>query len=207
METGEIRLFAGAYAPAGWAWCDGALLKVADRKPLFDKIGTTWGGDGKTDFAVPDLRGRAAMHFSKDVAFASRGTVDVARGPSSLAGRVALNFIIALAEDDDPDPILGEVRLFPYSFVPDKYEPCDGRELPIRSYPVLFSILDKAFGGDGANSLALPDLRGAFPYQPSDPERRAERGGSRAVPGEAGTKPLFALRYCIAVEGRYPFRG
>lgn len=56
--TGEIRLFAGNYAPENWCVCDGRLLKVADYGFLYALIGTTFGGDGKTTFAVPDLRGR-----------------------------------------------------------------------------------------------------------------------------------------------------
>jgi microcystin-dependent protein len=56
---GEIRLFAGDFAPTGWARCDGALLAIADNTALFQLIGTTYGGDGQTTFALPDLRGRA----------------------------------------------------------------------------------------------------------------------------------------------------
>jgi microcystin-dependent protein len=59
----EIRMFAGNYAPAGWAFCDGQLLLIAQHQILFKLIGTTYGGDGTTDFAVPDLSGRVPMHF------------------------------------------------------------------------------------------------------------------------------------------------
>ena len=55
---GEVIAFAGASAPAGWAFCDGSLLPVTDYPALFALIGTTYGGDGQTDFALPDLRGR-----------------------------------------------------------------------------------------------------------------------------------------------------
>ena len=59
---GEIRMFAGNFAPANWASCDGQLLSIADNSALFSLIGTTYGGDGTTTFALPDLRGRAAAH-------------------------------------------------------------------------------------------------------------------------------------------------
>lgn len=59
---GEIRLFAGNFAPRGWAFCDGALLPVAQNTALFSILGTTYGGDGRTTFALPDLRGRVAVH-------------------------------------------------------------------------------------------------------------------------------------------------
>jgi microcystin-dependent protein len=60
--VGEIRLFAGNFAPDGWAFCDGQLLAIATNEVLFDLIGTTYGGDGQTTYAVPDLRGRVPVH-------------------------------------------------------------------------------------------------------------------------------------------------
>ena len=55
---GEIRLFAGTFAPVNWALCNGQLLQISDYDTLFNLIGTTYGGDGQSTFAVPDLRGR-----------------------------------------------------------------------------------------------------------------------------------------------------
>ena len=60
--VGEIRLFAGNFAPDGWAFCDGQLLAIATNEVLFDLIGTTYGGDGQTTYALPDLRGRVPVH-------------------------------------------------------------------------------------------------------------------------------------------------
>jgi len=59
---GEIRLFAGNYAPTGWAFCEGQILPIDQNDSLFFLIGTTYGGDGQTTFALPDLRGRAPIH-------------------------------------------------------------------------------------------------------------------------------------------------
>jgi microcystin-dependent protein len=59
---GEVRMFAGNYAPVGWALCDGSLLQLSEYTLLFTLIETTYGGDGVTTFAVPDLRGRAPLH-------------------------------------------------------------------------------------------------------------------------------------------------
>jgi microcystin-dependent protein len=58
---GEIRLFAGTYAPANWMFCEGQLLPISEYTELFDAIGTTYGGDGESSFALPDLRGRAPV--------------------------------------------------------------------------------------------------------------------------------------------------
>ena len=59
---GEVKLFAGNFAPRGWALCEGQLLPISSNSALFSIIGTMYGGDGRTTFALPDLRGRAAIH-------------------------------------------------------------------------------------------------------------------------------------------------
>ena len=58
----EIRIFAGNFAPTGWAFCNGQLLPISQNTALFSLIGTFYGGDGKTTFALPNLQGRAPMH-------------------------------------------------------------------------------------------------------------------------------------------------
>ncbi|MFZ6026722.1 MAG: phage tail protein [Chloroflexota bacterium] len=60
--VGEIRMFAGNFAPAGWEFCAGQLLPISENETLFNLIGTTYGGDGQTTFALPDLRGRLPIH-------------------------------------------------------------------------------------------------------------------------------------------------
>jgi microcystin-dependent protein len=69
---GEIRLWALNYAPAGWAHCDGTLLQVSQNTALFSLIGTTYGGDGRTTFALPDLRGRVPIHQGQGVGLNAR---------------------------------------------------------------------------------------------------------------------------------------
>jgi len=58
----EIRIFPFNFAPRGWAWCDGQVLPISQNTALFSLLGTTYGGNGKTNFALPDLQGRAPMH-------------------------------------------------------------------------------------------------------------------------------------------------
>lgn len=60
--VGEIRMFGGNFAPAGWAFCDGSLLPISGNETLFNLIGTTYGGDGQNTFALPDLRSRMPVH-------------------------------------------------------------------------------------------------------------------------------------------------
>jgi microcystin-dependent protein len=64
MESfiGTIMMFAGNFAPLGWALCDGTLLSIAQNAALFSILGTTFGGNGQTNFALPDLRGRVPIH-------------------------------------------------------------------------------------------------------------------------------------------------
>lgn len=59
---GEVKMFAGNFAPRGWALCDGQLLTISQNQALFSLLGTMYGGDGRTTFALPDLRGRAPIH-------------------------------------------------------------------------------------------------------------------------------------------------
>lgn len=61
--VGEIRMFAGNFAPAGWMFCDGQLLPISENETLFQLIGTTYGGDGQSTFALPNLQSRVPMHF------------------------------------------------------------------------------------------------------------------------------------------------
>lgn len=60
--VGEIRMFAGNFAPRGWAFCDGQLLAVSQNDALFSLLGTIYGGDGRTTFGLPDMRGRLPVH-------------------------------------------------------------------------------------------------------------------------------------------------
>ena len=62
---GEIRMFGGNFAPQGWAFCNGQLLAISENDALFNLIGTTYGGDGQTTFALPDLRGRVPVHMGQ----------------------------------------------------------------------------------------------------------------------------------------------
>jgi microcystin-dependent protein len=74
--VGEIRMFGGNFAPAGWQFCDGSLLPISENETLFNLIGTTYGGDGQSNFAVPDLRGRLPLHFGNGFTLAETGGVE-----------------------------------------------------------------------------------------------------------------------------------
>lgn len=68
----EIRMFGGTFEPQGWAFCDGRLLPIANNEALFTILGTTYGGDGETTFALPDLRGRTPVHMGQGPGLTNR---------------------------------------------------------------------------------------------------------------------------------------
>src|ERR1700759_3209458 len=74
--VGEIRMFAGNFAPAGWMFCEGQLLPISEYETLFNLIGTTYGGDGQETFALPDLRGRIPLHQGNGFTLAETGGVE-----------------------------------------------------------------------------------------------------------------------------------
>jgi|SRR5205085_573155 len=74
--VGEIRMFAGNFAPAGWMFCEGQLLPISEYETLFNLIGTTYGGDGQSTFALPDLRGRIPLQFGNGFTLAETGGVE-----------------------------------------------------------------------------------------------------------------------------------
>jgi len=81
----EVRMFAGNFAPRGWANCDGQLLPIAQHSALFSLLGTTYGGDGRTTFGLPDLRGRAPIHVGR-----GPGLPDVRQGQKGGGTKVAV---------------------------------------------------------------------------------------------------------------------
>lgn len=110
---GEIRMVGFNWAPVGWALCDGQLLPIAQNNALFSLLGTTYGGDGKTTFGLPDLRGRVAIHQGKGPGLSNRiiaqkgGAESVALNSSTMPthGHTAVGKIQATTDDaEDTNP-------------------------------------------------------------------------------------------------------
>jgi microcystin-dependent protein len=105
----EIRIFAGNFAPRGWAFCDGQLLPIAQNTALFSLIGTTYGGDGRTTTALPNMQGRAPMHPGRGPGLTARrlgergGTDAVTLTEAQMAAHThAANVSLSPGDDDDP---------------------------------------------------------------------------------------------------------
>jgi microcystin-dependent protein len=97
---GTIVMFSGSFAPRGWAFCDGSLLSIGTNTALFSIIGNTYGGDGKTTFALPDLRGRVPLGVGEGPGLTpcSLGQAGTGGGGQGDKGQpfLGINFIIAL---------------------------------------------------------------------------------------------------------------
>lgn len=173
---GEIRIFAGNFAPVGWLLCDGHLRNIKDYLELFSLIGTTYGGDGSTTFAMPNL--------------ASRVAVGMGQGPGLS------NY--ALGETQG----IEQVNLYD-SQLPAHQHPITGSISVITGATSPVASPEGAYFGDkggqayspavGKDSLASTALSGTM--QPT--------GGSDA---HANVQPVTAVYYIICAEGIYPSR-
>lgn len=183
---GEIRMFAGTFAPLGWANCDGSTLNIQDYPELASYIGKTYGGDGIVTFCLPNLRTNAPLHRNDihSMGQTSSGPAGADPQPASVL------YIIAMTTPANDDvAFLGEVRTFAFGAVPKEWALCDGSILNIEDNSALFTLLGNRYGGDSDQStFALPDLRAnaATPVSASDP------------------LGYVVMSYCIATEGTYP---
>jgi len=95
----EIKLFAFNFPPKGWAFCNGQLLPINQNQALFSLLGTTYGGDGQTNFALPDLRGRAPIHHGSSFNLGQRGGEEA---HTITMGEMAAHSHLARASADNP---------------------------------------------------------------------------------------------------------
>jgi len=111
--VGEIRMFAGNFAPAGWMLCEGQLLPISEYETLFNLIGTTYGGDGQSTFALPDLRGRVPVHFGNGFTLAETGGVEQITLTTSQIPSHSHPFLVSTAMASTPraaGAVLAQVR-------------------------------------------------------------------------------------------------
>jgi len=137
---GQITLFPYNWAPQGWRLCDGAVLPISENKKLFQVIGNHYGGDGKTTFAVPDLREAAPQFCHYCIALVGTESTNIYQG------------------------IVGETLLLPKSIQPPgNLVECTGGTFTRDQFPQLGRYIGRRFGGDGENTFGLPNLSGKFP--------------------------------------------
>jgi microcystin-dependent protein len=168
---GAIGLFAGNLPPAGWLAADGSMLALRDYVPLFELIGTTFGGDGASIFALPDLQGRAVVGAGQGATVSIALGQAIEAGPDTEVACLGLNYIVNVSGTMPPDngdggfpnsaSVLGEFIAYAGPSIPDGWAMAEGQELPIADNEALFQMIGTTFGGDGQIGFgALPDLRG-----------------------------------------------
>ncbi len=153
---GEIRLVAIDFAPRGWAFCEGQKLLLAENEALFSLLGASYGGDGKSNFAIPDLR-KAEKAF--EVKNNANSDVPALRYIICLSGLYpSRGDGTGLDLDINDDRFTGETMIFAGYLVPAGWMPAEGKELQISKYEDLFDIIRNVIGGDGKTTFKLPDM-------------------------------------------------
>lgn len=181
---GQVATFEGNFVPPGWGLAQGQILSIAQNQALFAILGTTYGGNGTTTFALPNLSGRVSVGVDAThplgTIFGQENTTVTSSGlPVPTGGgqavpndqpSIALNYLIATsglyptrdggAGFDQSTPTLGQIVEFAGNFAPSGYVFANGQLLSINQNQALFSLLGTQYGGNGTTNFALPDLRG-----------------------------------------------
>jgi microcystin-dependent protein len=213
MAIGEIRLFAGTWAPAGWAFCEGQTLNTADHPQLARRIGTTWGGDGEKTFVLPDLRGRAPMHQGEGTALGGSRTIPIApveQRRMPVGATIRINFLIQMRDLEwvDDEPLIGEIRMFAGNRRHRGWLPCDGSILRVSDNQILFSVVGRTFTEERSHHqiFALPDLRGRMAVHPAKSEKLGQTANARGIDELSEKKTHLTLHFFIAADGVFPGR-
>jgi predicted outer membrane repeat protein len=172
--VGQVRLFAcnSQFFTLG-RQPDGTQLSPSTSNPLFSQLGNAYGGDGKTKFSLPDLRGRTIVGsgpgpLSQQTLGKYVGSEKVRLGATgdfaNVQPSLVMNYMIAVdglfQQADGSSPMIGEVRAYSGTKTPSGWVPCDGRTLPLQPNVALYSVIGTNFGGNGSSNFAVPDLRG-----------------------------------------------
>jgi microcystin-dependent protein len=175
---GEVRIFGGNFAPRGWAFCNGQLLSIAQNTALFSLLGTTYGGDGQTTFALPNLQGRFPMHWGNGAGLTPRtqgemsGTENVTMLQTQMPAHTHTLTIGANTSDGNTEGPAGAVWA----------RAVDGSGNPVSAY---------------ASGLQPPTNTTMAPQSVSP------AGGSQPLPV---MNPFLCISFIIALEGIYPSR-
>lgn len=180
---GEIRLFAGNFAPRSWMFCQGQLLAIASNQALFSILGTTYGGDGRTTFALPDLRGRAPIGTGNGPGLS----------PTALGARGG-HETVTLTQSEMPSHSHGISHTLTFA-QPATTSPSDSVQPGPTAKPGQVSM--PAYSNAVATTTLEPgSIGGAVTAQ--------NAGGSQS---HTNMQPYIGLNYIIAVQGIFPSRG
>lgn len=189
---GEIKMFAGNFAPRGWAFCQGQLMSIAQNNALFALLGTTYGGDGKTTFALPDLRGRGPIGFGT-----GSGLADVVQGEAGGVNDVTL------LQSNMPM----QQAVIPAQTVSVAIPAVEGDANA--AAPSSGNVLAKSFDSSGAGAAAdiyssdVPNTS-LKPFNVTVPQTSVNLGGA-SLPVSV-QNPYLGMNFIIALEGIFPSR-
>ena len=175
---GEISIFGFNFAPRGWATCDGQILSISQNTALFSLLGTTYGGNGQTTFALPDLRGRFPMHFGQGPGLT----------PRQIGERSGFESATLTAPNLPPHT---------HPFTATISPPCSGQagnsDTPVGKVPAANASAENYGAAPGNGTMAPINLAGTT----------GTAGSGAAFPI---MPPYLVLNFCIALQGVFPSR-
>ena len=174
--VGEIRLFAGNFAPAGWAFCQGQTLPIAEYETLFTLIGTTYGGDGQNTFALPDFRGRVPVAVNPNSYAGVIGTLGGTENVTLTIGQIPLHNHPMLAAD-----ATGTTNVPSSDVMPAK---AADMQFPGGTKQIMTYAKDNAGGKITVNPQSVLPQGGSQPHE--------------------NMKPYVGINYIICLYGIYP---
>ncbi|MDQ7083907.1 MAG: tail fiber protein [Sulfurovum sp.] len=176
---GQIMTVGFNFAPRGWAFCDGQLLAISQNQALFSLLGTIYGGDGRTTFALPDLRGRVATHQGT-----GPGLSPMPQGQRGGAERVTL----------EAATIPSHTHAVSLSV---------SSEIGTTATPSTATVLAKGIVQDGRTKLGDANIYSEASNETMNSVNIANTGGTQS---HENRQPYLAINYIIALQGTYPSR-
>lgn len=187
---GEVRIFAGNFAPMSWQFCQGQLMSIAEYTPLFAIIGTTYGGDGQTTFALPDFRGRRAVHSGNGQAGPGLQPIDLGE-----IGGVENTTLLNSQMPQHTHSIAATITNTPANLMFSNEEGVAGGTPSNGYYAIATSNVYHTGGGA---SLAPPMVT-----TNTSAMHLLTTGGSNPI---SMVTPFLAMNYIICLEGIFPSR-
>lgn len=187
---GQIIMFGGNFAPRGWAFCQGQLLPISQYSALFSLLGTTYGGDGRTTFALPDLRGRTPIGYTQGPALTDHGL-----GAKGGTETVTLTTLEMPSHTHQITGVGGGGKLSTEEGVRDTPQANDIPAVTTMTSG-LATVKLKSFGPETSNSVDMGTASGGG----------GTIGNTGAGQAHNNMQPYIAVNYCIALQGIYPSR-
>lgn len=197
---GEIRLFAISYTPRFWAACEGQVLKIADHSALFSLIGTLYGGDGRVSFGLPNLIGRAPVHFGQvpKMPYLPMGYPGGSAETRLILENMPVHAHTATAHTVITPETPGSAKLKGAGDPADK-DYVEGNYLASTSGTNLYRDSSRNFKEMASDAIELTDPT----FEAQTTVSVGSVGGNVPI---NNMQPFLAMRYCIALEGEYPSR-